>query len=189
MLTAVQKSIVSTTPAIQPIPRVDPKRIHALVADVQGKSRPLAQCVADALGIARETQNTLLEAICIGELTGWDRQKVDAVGEARVHYRVVSVMFSPYGEVNIDFLGFRGNPQRIIQYMRADPEHFFEQRVLIPIPLAQLESYPTTGVNIFFLYLRCALATLTQQARSHICHCAHTLRQILCWILLNLLGE
>lgn len=111
--------------------------IDALLSQVQGRTRPLSQCLAQGLAIAREVKNGELEAFCSSELTGWPEEPRSADSAT---YRVVKGFASPAQEINLDYAGWSGRSNRIFVYMRGRPEEYTEMKMFLPYAVSKLES-------------------------------------------------
>ena len=109
-----------------------------LIANVQSRSIPLAQCVADAMRIAKKANDEDLEQFCRRELTGWSQVEKAGPPDRRAPHRQVEAFISAV-EINVGSPAW-ANAGQMFDYMRNDKENFRPTKMLISQPLSQLEA-------------------------------------------------
>ncbi|RKY18091.1 MAG: hypothetical protein DRP63_02625 [Planctomycetota bacterium] len=112
------------------------EKISDLLAKIQGKKTPLAQCIAEALPIARQYNDKELECFCRNELAGWDVQEIESGHE--INYRLIEV-FCSFVKINPQYVGWGGRASNIFSYMEEHPQEFFLRKMLVTEPISKLE--------------------------------------------------
>ncbi len=103
-----------------PVGRVGAGReIETLLRDL-GSSRPLAECLAAGLSLARSLSNTLLESFCRCELAGYTGT-LDKTSPDFPKHRMVEVFFSGTHTINPGFVGFGGSASVALHQIANDP--------------------------------------------------------------------
>jgi hypothetical protein len=126
----------SAAPLSVPAPKAD---VGGVLTRLQSQDVPLAQCMAEALEIARAVKNPQLEAFCRNELTGWKDGAVDPLTGERPAYRLVEAFVSA-NEINMQYVGWGGSAQNVISYMRSEPDEFFPHRMFYTQSVSELEA-------------------------------------------------
>jgi hypothetical protein len=116
------------------------KRIVALIERIQSKDSELSACVSEALGLALETQDSKLMALCQRELAGYSAPAKPgfqpAPDAAEAPHRVLEFHVSIGTRVDIDYFG---SSSAAIDYMQAHPDDFPRMKFLFPEPIGQVE--------------------------------------------------
>lgn len=113
-------------------------KISGVLGKLQSRSASVAECMAEALEIARDAHDGLLERFCRNELSGWDEDKWGSYPEERPTYRLVEVFVSPFSRLNLQYFGWGENASAVFDYMRSDP-HIFSDKKLLAEPLSAIE--------------------------------------------------
>jgi hypothetical protein len=116
----------------------------ALLGKVQGRSTTLGTCLAEALALATHRNNASLKQFCERELGGYAEGKIRKDDPDHPAYRLVEVFVSPFAEINTQFVGWGENVSAIFEYMAHD-EHFTPISMLVPFPVAKIESISLTS--------------------------------------------
>lgn len=140
-----------------------------ILAKIQSRSSPLAQCIAEVLPLAIKIDNKNLEWFCRHELSGYYGEK-DETDRARLSFRSVPVFLSPL-EIDANFPGWNGNILKALDYMRDEPGKFKPLRLLFPAPLSQLEAnLPEVGGGIGHLRLHASDVFQKVVERDYVVH-------------------
>ena len=108
----------------------------ALLTKVQSRSTPVAQCVAEALPLAQDAGDAEFAEFCVNELSGWP--KGGGIDQERLRYRLLEAYCS-YHQVNPSFIGWNGDPARMLAHMKANPGDFIQTFIAFAEPIADLE--------------------------------------------------
>lgn len=110
--------------------------ISSLLAEIHSANTSLSKCLARALEIAQGVENISLEQFCRNELKGWDQSDPGKIPG----YRHIEAYVSPFGQINMQYIGWGGNPSAVLDYMRRDTKNFFPYKLAIAYPVSKIES-------------------------------------------------
>jgi hypothetical protein len=135
---SVQQQLPHTQPQLQQPRQNDVAAdIHELIAKVQSRSVPLAQCIAEGISIADRTRNKALHGFCEQELMGYDYTG-RAKSEKLPKYRIVTTYISP-DQINPVAVAMHGGVAQAIEYFEQTGA-FKKEQGFIAEPVAQIES-------------------------------------------------
>lgn len=123
--------------------------VSELLSKVHSGTAPLAQCVAEALTIAKKLNDSPLERFCVNELRGWVDQSFDDASDGWPKYRLIDVYAGPHS-LNMLYAGF-AHASNTLDFLRKS-EHFQAARMPMRKPLAEIEAQasaePNKGVGV-----------------------------------------
>jgi hypothetical protein len=111
-------------------------KITELITKVQSRTIPLSQCIAEALSLAKENNNSPLESFCSGELTGWDKDKEE---KRDIKYRTAQVYVSATHQINMQYMGWEGSASNALEYLKTDTKNFTPTNLFMHQPVSMLE--------------------------------------------------
>lgn len=128
--------------------------ISTLVEKTHSLSNSLSQVIAEALKISIKGKYYTLENFCRKELKGWH----DTPNEKIPDHRLKEVFLSPYGDLNLSYFEWSGNPSAMFEYMRQNKNKFLPRKMGFPDSVAEIErkasSYSPTGLYTFSMPLK-----------------------------------
>jgi len=145
--------VIGQKPSLGPLqPDNRNKEISQLLANVQSRSIPLSQSLAEALALAQQANHKALEDFCRNELAGYMPKDTSLPA-----YRLVEVFVCPYGRVNMQYYGWGGSASIIFEYMRQNDKEFVPAKIGLAYSVSHLESQqsvdPTKMIMTFTLRL------------------------------------
>jgi FAD/FMN-containing dehydrogenase len=118
------------------VPRSDAATdITELLRRVTSRSERLSLYLAETLALARRAGLAALEQFAARELVGW----YEVPADSRPRYRIVPVFISLTHQVNIDYVGWGGEPDRMLRDMANSPEEFIPSKLFFPNPVSFFE--------------------------------------------------
>ena len=114
--------------------------VTTMIAKVQSRSAPLAQCITESLSIAKKYGDTPFEIFCRNELAGWNQKSLDAVLGDKPTYRFAEVFVSPSARINMQFWGWGTNVQNIFEHMKTDRKNFFHSKKFFSEAVSEMET-------------------------------------------------
>lgn len=111
------------------------REISALLAQVQSRTITLAQCLAEALVVAKQVGDRSLETFCRNELSGYPENNSPAPA-----YRIINVFISGTARINLQSTYWGESVNNIIEHMRQDTEHFTPYKFMIAHSISTLET-------------------------------------------------
>lgn len=112
--------------------------ITNLVAKIQSRRSPLAECLADAVGVARKHAATDLAEFCKMELSGYENMSKEDIRSRSLQYRLIEIVFSPMAKLNLQFVGWGQSVSELLDYARND-KHFHAWKMFVPNSVSSLE--------------------------------------------------
>lgn len=132
-------------------PVVHGEEIAALLARIQARTSPLAECLADTLAFAEKVQDAELSNFCRHELVGW------TAGEDAPEYRQVDGFLSLF-EINPSSIRWAGSSDSVFRYMRQNAKEFKPYTAAIGEATASMEAeavhQPNEGLFTIRLHWR-----------------------------------
>ena len=144
------KKIGRTVPSEPTSVVVDQKAVLALIVKVQSQGSSVAQCVAEALALARSVDDKALAEFCINELVGYPTETTEAELAART-YRYMPAYCTP-GKIDIEAMGFRGVSLFTVVHQNRD--RFFEKNFVISEPIGSVETKASRDSRGFWITTR-----------------------------------
>lgn len=120
------------------------KILSTLIEKIQSKNEPLSKNIAQVLIVAKEYNLKKIETFCKGELTGWKEvinnkdDKLISTKDSPKH-RLIEAYLSPFGQVNLNYVGWAQNPSLLFDYMARKPKEFYPQKMVIGEPVSEIE--------------------------------------------------
>lgn len=125
----------------------DNSSINDEVSEIMLKSTskilPLSEQIAASLRLSKKYGIKKLQTFCEGELSGWydKTEKMDVKNE--LSYRMQKVVMTP-NDVQINPYSFYSpTSQQMLEELKKVDKNAFEQELLFPQPITQIESYLT----------------------------------------------
>jgi hypothetical protein len=138
-------AVASTTQQsenVQPIPTASlpniGEQVVGLLSRANSRTAPVAQYISQALALGMQTGDSALIEFCQHELRGWGTESGAASPEEVPEYRTIQA-FASATEVNMNYLGWSGDPSRVWQHMRQHPDQFIPVRTAFTEPIGSLE--------------------------------------------------
>lgn len=120
-----------------------------LLSDIQGNNKPLSQCLATAISIARKYGNCELEEFCSLELTGYDESEPEKLP----NYRIIPAFVTMAGEINPMHFGWAGNINNMFAYIKRNPDVFKLTNLALSMPINSLEQIKEKDDQEYFFHL------------------------------------
>lgn len=142
--------LVGLTSAISPTIHVEPKDaeeakglerlpdVTALIEAIHRGDAQLSEHIARALSIAQTRGNPSLFGFCKRQLSGYRGMKRDELEELEIQLRALEIFYSPFAELNLQYMGWSGNTGRLMSHLRSD-EKFFPWKMMVFESVAELE--------------------------------------------------
>lgn len=130
--------------------------VSEIMRKTTAKTLPLSEQIAASLKLAKKYNLPKIQTFCEGELSGWhDRtEKMDVENE--LSYRMNKVVMTP-NNVEINPYSFYNlTSQQMLDELKKVDNDAFEQLLLFPQPITQIESYLiqfSVNKNISFIVL------------------------------------
>ena len=138
----------------------DRDAILALLVKVQSRRFPLAECIAEALGIAEACKAAPLAEFCRNELLGYSADGDQAYMEER-SFRGMAAYCTP-GHLNLNAFSFRGESP--FTYIDEHPDQFIQKVFFIAGPIAWIESQDAPKAPSGCFVMRRPLGDLNESA-------------------------
>lgn len=127
--------------------------VLSLLTKVQARSATLAACLVEGLALASRRGDAVLKRFCERELGGFmgTTTRFSKDDPELPAHRLVEVYVSPSAKINMQYFGWGNSAAAIFGHM-AHNKHFTLQTLLLPYPVAQLESMPSTDPTNTIVY-------------------------------------
>lgn len=120
------------------------KQIIKLLADIQGRSKPVSIIATECLVLAQELQDNELAQFCQNELSGWPVELMESEDDTLkqgISYRIIDIYISLH-PFRLDLAAAQEQLRDeidVIEFLRKKPDKFSFRKLFIDGPLAWLE--------------------------------------------------
>lgn len=115
--------------------------VSEIILKITTKILPLSEQIATSLKLAKKYGLTGLQSFCEGELSGWYKRTEKMNMEKELSYRLQKVVMTPHDVQINPYSIYSPTAQQMLEELKKIDKAAFEQTMLFPQPITQIESY------------------------------------------------